>query len=192
MQYAIKQFKIENLKGISDKNTEEHLKLYAGYVNNFNNIQAKIEELKKDEKNSYIVAELQRRASFEFCGMRNHEYYFESLAGGAKNLAENSKLKNKIEKDFDSFDLWLASFKNLALTRGIGWATLYYDKQADKLLHFWVDEQHLGHPTGLAPILLLDMWEHSFVFDFQPSGKKAYVEAFFENLNWSKIEENFN
>jgi superoxide dismutase len=36
------------------------------------------------------------------------------------------------------------------------------------------------------------MWEHAFVFDFQPSGKKQYIESFFENLNWEVIEENFN
>ena len=35
------------------------------------------------------------------------------------------------------------------------------------------------------------MWEHSFVFDYQPSGKPQYVEDFFANLNWSVIENNF-
>ena len=40
-------------------------------------------------------------------------------------------------------------------------------------------------------ILGLDMWEHSFVADYQPSGKKNYVEDFFANLNWEVVEENF-
>ena len=68
---------------------------------------------------------------------------------------------------------------------------LYYDPQSQRLLNAWIDEQHLGHLTGLAPILALDMWEHSFVADYQPSGKKQYVEDFFENLNWQSCEENF-
>jgi Fe-Mn family superoxide dismutase len=55
-----------------------------------------------------------------------------------------------------------------------------------------VDEQHLGQLQGCKPILALDMWEHSFVADYQPSGKKQYVEDFFENLNWSVIEKNLD
>jgi len=43
----------------------------------------------------------------------------------------------------------------------------------------------------LLMILALDMWEHSFVYDYQPSGKKQYVEDYFANLNWGVIENNF-
>ena len=35
------------------------------------------------------------------------------------------------------------------------------------------------------------MWEHSYVTDYQPSGKKQYVEDFFANLNWQNVEKNF-
>ena len=90
-----------------------------------------------------------------------------------------------------SVEIFLAGFKNIALTRGIGWAVLWYDKKDDRLLTSWVDEQHLGQLSGCVPILALDMWEHSYVADYQPSGKKKYVEDYFENLNWSKVEKNF-
>ena len=95
-----------------------------------------------------------------------------------------------IEGEWGTFDRWLKRFKTLATTRGIGWAMLYYDPQSQRLLNAWIDEQHLGHLTGLAPILALDMWEHSYVADYQPSGKKQYVEDFFANVNWTIIEKN--
>lgn len=191
-KYEIKSFNIGELAGISSKNIEEHLKLYAGYVNNANLIIEKIGEyMAEPEKNAYVIAELQRRFSFEFNGMRNHEYYFASLAGGAQSLPEGSTLKAQIEKQSPSFDTWLAGFKMLALTRGVGWAVLYWDKENSQLTHAWVDEQHLGQLNGLSPIIMLDMWEHSFVADYQPSGKKQYVEDFFANLNWEVIEQNF-
>jgi Fe-Mn family superoxide dismutase len=186
------KFNIGTLKGISAKNIEEHLKLYAGYVKNSNLIVEKIGELASDmEKNAYVMGELQRRFGFEFNGMRNHEYYFKSLEGGAKTLPENSTLKAAIEKQAPSFEAWLGGFKALAMTRGIGWAILYYDKQTEQLMHTWVDEQHLGQLNGLNWILGIDMWEHAFVYDYATSEKKKYVEAFFENLNWEVIEENF-
>ncbi len=191
-QFIETKFDIPTLKGISAKTVVEHLKLYSGYVKNSNLILEKIDELAKEaDKNAYLLGELQRRFGFEFDGMRNHEYYFKSFEGGSKSLPENSLLKKAVESEFGSWDLWLARFKSITLTRGVGWAILYYDKQTNRLLNAWVDEQHLGHLTGLPPILTLDMWEHSFVADYQPSGKKQYVEDFFANINWEVIEKNF-
>ncbi len=186
------KFNIGELKGISAKNVEEHLKLYAGYIKNTNLILEKIEELTTDtEKNAYALGEVQRRFGFEYNGMRNHEVYFNALSGGVQAMAEGSELKKAIVEEWGSFDLWLNRFKAIALTRGIGWAMLYYDRKEGRLLSTWVDEQHLGQLQDCALILGLDMWEHSFVFDYQPSGKKQYVEDFFENLNWEIVEDNF-
>lgn len=186
------KFNIGELAGISADSVAEHLKLYAGYVKHANLILSKIEEMIKDsETNAYALGELQRRFGFEFDGMRNHEYYFKSLEGSAVAITENGTLQNAITEEWGSFDAWLARFKAVALTRGIGWAILYYDKTTGRLLNSWVDEQHLGHLTGLSPILALDVWEHAFVPDYKASGKKAYVEDFFKNLNWSVVEENF-
>lgn len=192
MKFEEKKFNIGPLKGISAKNIEEHLKLYAGYVKFTNLIWEKITELAADaEKNAYVMGELHRRFGFEFNGMRNHEYYFKSLEGGAKDLPKNSKLKMAIEKDAPSFEIWLSGFKSLAMTRGIGWAVVYYDKETEQLVYTWVDEQHLGQLNGLNWILGIDMWEHAFVYDYPTSEKKKYVEDFFANLNWEVIEENF-
>jgi Fe-Mn family superoxide dismutase len=191
-QFQEKKFNIGQLAGISEKTIEEHLKLYAGYVKNANLVIEKISELSQDlEKNSYLVGELFRRFSFEYNGIRNHEIYFDSLSDGATPLNENSQLAKKLIETFGSVEIFLASFKNLALTRGIGWAMLWLDKQENRLLMSWVDEQHLGQLSGCSPILALDMWEHSYVADYQPSGKKKYIEDFFANLNWQKIEQNF-
>ena len=192
MSYQEQKFNIPELKGISKKTIKEHLKLYAGYVKFTNLIFDKIDEMVKDsEKNAYALGELQRRFSFEFNGMRNHEYYFKSLEGGATPLSEKGALKKAIEEEFGSFELWKNRFTAIGLTRGIGWAMLYFDPHAKKLVHAWVDEQHLGQLNGLPLVLGLDMWEHSYYLDYIPSDKKKYIEAFFENLNWSVLEENF-
>ena len=191
-----KKFNIGELKGVSAKTTEEHLKLYSGYVKNTNAVIEKIsalsQEMFKDGKdNSYLIGELFRRFSFEYNGMRNHEVYFDSLSDGPKALNPESELTKKIVETCDSVEILLMGLKNMALTRGVGWAVLWYDKKDKRLLASWVDEQHLGQLNGCEMILGLDMWEHSFVADYQPSGKKQYVEDFFANLNWEKIEENY-
>lgn len=189
------KFNIGELKGISAKNIEEHLKLYTGYVKNTNSILEKIPEYegytKEDAFAPYVVGELHRRFSFEYNGMRNHEIYFNSLFGQANSLSETSELKKSIIEEWGSFEIWLNRFKAIALTRGIGWAMLWYDKKDKRLLSSWVDEQHLGQLNGCAMILALDMWEHAYVYDYPTSEKKKYIDAFFENLNWTVIEDNF-
>lgn len=196
-KFEEKKFNIPELKGISAKNIEEHLKLYSGYVKNSNAVVEKISALsegmfKNGEDNSYLIAELFRRFSFEYNGMRNHEVYFSSLSGGAKAPNPESELAKAFEKDGMTLDIFLMGFKNMALTRGIGWAVLWYDKKGDRLLASWVDEQHLGQLNGCSMILALDMWEHAFVYDYPTSEKKKYIDIFFENLNWSAVEDNFN
>jgi Fe-Mn family superoxide dismutase len=213
-KYEEQKFDIPELKGISKKSVEEHLKLYSGYVKNTNLIIDKIAELSVDsEKNAFVLGELQRRFAFEFDGMRNHEYYFRSLEGSGEGSSEAGESGNKkvagvkkltdiaqdskslftkaIITQFGSFDAWLARFKVIATTRGIGWAILSYDMHAEQLVHGWVDEQHLGHLNGLQYIFGIDMWEHSYVYDYQPSGKKQYIEDFLVNVNWAVIEQNF-
>lgn len=190
--FTPKTFAIPKLAGIGEKNIEEHLKLYKGYVINANLILNKINELKSDpEKNAFILGELQRRFGFEFDGMRNHEYYFSSFEGGSKKLPEKSILKETMIKEWGSFENFLMHFKFVATTRGIGWTILYFDKISSKLIIHWIDEHHLGQLTGLSPIITLDMWEHAYVYDYPTSEKKKYVEAFFNNLNWENIEDNF-
>ena len=104
--YTPHTFSIPELKGISKQTIDEHIKLYEGYVKNTNMILETI-----PTNNPYTTAELQRRLAFEFCGMRNHEYYFASLEGGTQPLAEESSLKQAIEKQWGSFDTWLSQFK---------------------------------------------------------------------------------
>lgn len=187
-KFTEQKFNIPNLKGISTKTIEEHLKLYAGYVANLNSIHEIVENSNNPE---YARREAYRRQGFEFGGMRNHEVYFSQFESGPKPISTESLLYKKILDWTGSFDLFITIFKNLATTRGVGWAMLGYDKKTDRLIQYWVDEQHMGQLPEVSLILALDMWEHSYVADYQPSGKKNYVEDFFQNINWEKVEGNF-
>lgn len=186
--YEPKSFTIPELKGISAKNIEEHLKLYQGYVKHTNLIIDRISEYSADnEKYAYELGELQRRFSFEYNGMKNHEYYFEQLEGGPIALDPASPLALTITESFGSFDAFVARFTGIALTRGIGWAILYRDLDTDQLVTAWVDEQHLGQLNSAQFIFGIDMWEHAYVADYQPSGKKQYVADYLSQVNWTTI-----
>lgn len=186
--YQTKNF--ENLKGLngfSDKALEIHLKLYAGYVDNTNKL---IEKLKITEIGTPESAELKRRFGWEFNGMRLHEIYFSSLSKEISDIDRGSEIFSQIEKNFGSFENWQKDFTATALSRGIGWTILYWDKSAEKLLNVWIEQHHSGHLAGAIPLLPLDMFEHAFMIDYE-TDKKSYVKAFMNAVDWKKINERF-
>jgi Fe-Mn family superoxide dismutase len=164
---------------------DEHQKLYAGYVKNANTVLEKLAAYQGDEAKLYETGELYRRFAFEYNGMRNHEVYF-ALTGGTSTDAPT--LTAAIEKQWGTLAAFKSLFISLATTRGIGWAMLSYDAKIDGLILHWVDEQHLGQLQGTTPIIALDMWEHAYVADYLPSGKKQYVQDFFDAMHWSVAE----
>ncbi len=187
MNYTPRTFAIPELDGISKESVDLHLGLYAGYVKHVNLIHEKISAYKYDaEANGYAIAEMQRRLGFEFGGMKNHEAYFSQFEHGFKNLPDG-KLKSAIDAEFSSLEGFLSHFRTIAMTRGVGWAMLYHDAAADRLIATWVDEQHLGQLPDMNLILALDMWEHSYMRDYLPMDKGKYIDAFFRNLNWEVV-----
>jgi Fe-Mn family superoxide dismutase len=187
MTYEPISFDIPELDGISKESIDMHLGLYTGYVKHVNLIREKIDSYSADtDNNGYAIAEMQRRLGFEFGGMRNHEYYFAQFEGGAAELPAGP-LKEKIEFQWGTFEVWLERFTQIAMTRGVGWAMLYHDPHTDQLVQTWVDEQHIGQLADVDIVLALDMWEHAYLRDYVSSDKGKYVEAFFKNLNWEVV-----
>ena len=192
MTYQAKTFALPELKGLSEKQIKVHLALYEGYVKHVNLIAEKLQAVRegKLELDPYIVAELRRRFAFEFDGMRMHEYYFSQFEGEKGGSPESALAKAAAEK-YGSGENFLAHIKEVAGTRGIGWVVVYYDAMGKTLHTVFVNDHELGQLAGLPIVLALDLWEHAYMVDYVPAEKKNYIDAFFENLNWTVIEERF-
>jgi len=192
MTYTEQKFNIPDLSGLSAKQIEVHLGLYGGYVKHVNLIREKIHELEANkEKNGYLIAELRRRFSFEFDGMRMHEYYFESFEGGSTEADSNGMFAKAVEEKYGDWNGFIDHFKAVGMSRGIGWAVLYYDPKGKTPHTAWVGDHELGVLAGLPILLAMDMWEHAFMVDYTPAEKKEYINAFLTNTNWSVTEERF-
>lgn len=189
--YSEQSFSLENVTGLSPKQLEVHLKLYAGYVKNTNAILAKVAEYKKDsETHAIALAELMRRFGFEFNGMRLHELYFESLGGNGEITP--GTLADAIATRWGSVDAWKAEFQAMGVMRGIGWVLLVHDPKTNTLHNVWVSDHELGHLGGLPILIAMDVWEHAFMVDYLPAQRNEYVQTFFKNLGWETIEKRYN
>jgi Fe-Mn family superoxide dismutase len=190
MQYTEQSFNLPELKGLSPKQLEVHLKLYAGYVKNVNTMLSKIEEWKGDsEKNALALSEIKRRFPFEFNGMRLHEIYFESLGGDGQ--VTDGSLTSALAAQYGSVEAFWGEFTALGMMRGIGWVLLCYDKKNKTFHTNWVSDHELGHLATTDILIAMDMWEHAFMVDYVPAQKGDYVKAFLQNLSWTVIEERF-
>lgn len=193
MEYKEQTFNLPSLTGLSEKQIEVHLGLYKGYVKHVNLVREKIHELETEdkEKNAYAITELRRRFSFEFDGMRMHEYYFEGLEDGAQEIS-NGELKKALSEKYGSFESFVEHFKTVGMSRGIGWTVLYWDSKVGTPHVAWVGDHELGTLAGLPILIALDMWEHAFMVDYTPAEKGSYIDAFLSNLNWGVVEKRFN
>lgn len=193
MTYPQKTFDISALEGISPKQVEAHLGLYAGYVKHVNLILSMLAVHGKtdDEGGKYSLAELRRRFAFEFDGMRMHEYYFEQFEGGPAPLATSGPLADAAKEKYGGTDELVAHIKEVAGSRGTGWAVVYWDARGKTLHTVFVGDHEVGQLAGLPIVLALDLWEHAFMVDYLPAQKKDYVDAFFANLNGDVVEKRF-
>jgi superoxide dismutase, Fe-Mn family len=190
-EYSAKDYSyLFGIAGFSDALLKLHFQLYQGYVKNSNLLLARFKELESQDKElSYDYGALKRRFSWEYNGMRLHEYYFESL-GGSEPLDKASELYQKLSKDFGSYEAWKKNFIATGMMRGIGWVILYRDLQTGRLFNTWINEHDLGHLAGGEPILVMDVFEHAYITQYGLDRSK-YIAAFFENLDWEKISKRF-
>jgi Fe-Mn family superoxide dismutase len=192
-KYSPRDFsKVRGLTGISDKQIEEHLKLYEGYVKRTNALTEKLFTLCNDGKASGadpVYAELTRRLGFEYSGMVNHEYYFDNMVGGAQaEPPAGSKFRKAVEDSFGKYDTWLADFRAVATMPGIGWAMTFQDPKTGWLSNHWISLHQDNAPVGFSPIFVMDGWEHAFMRDYLATERAKYLDAFLKNISWQVVD----
>ena len=186
MAYEVKNYdKLLGTKGFSDQLLKNHFTLYQGYVTNTNKVADALSAMAREGKTATPeYAELKRRFGWEFNGMRLHEFYFGNIIKGGKEIDKNTNLYKKIVADFGSYDNWEKDFKATGAMRGIGWVILSYDGMEGRLFNTWINEHDGGHLCGAKPLLVMDVFEHAYMIDYQLK-KADYIEAFFKAIDWT-------
>lgn len=192
MIYKPKNF--DNLlgtEGFSDLALKTHFKLYEGYVANINKTAEQLQKLaEKEETTTPEYAELKRRFGWEFNGMRLHEYYFSRMIKNGSELDKDSHLFKTIGDSFGSYDKWEKDYKATGAMRGIGWAILCYEPDAQHLFNVWIDEHALGHLAGSISLLAMDVFEHAYIIDYG-TNRADYMQAFLNAVNWDIAAQEF-
>ena len=178
--------------GFSEPLLKNHFKLYEGYVKNTNALIDIFASFENDDRpESRAFADYKRRFAWEFNGMRLHEYYFGNMTKNPAALDPKSGLAEKISENFGSLENWKQEFLAVGAMRGIGWALLAYDGEADKLFNLWINEHDLGILAGTTPVLVMDVFEHAFLTDYGLQ-RERYISAFMHAVDWHEAARRFH
>ncbi|WP_342347625.1 superoxide dismutase [uncultured Nitrospira sp.] len=190
--YSVKEFNLKGLNGISDQTLEMHFKLYEGYVKATNSLTRQIREFlidgQVDQEEMPAYSELTRRLGFEYNGMVLHELYFENMTSQeSKGPQSHPGVEKAIQDSFGSVDLWKTDFSSVGKMRGVGWVICYQNPDNGRLSNHWISLHESGNVAGFRPLLVMDVWEHAYLLDYQPSERGKYIESFLANVNWAVV-----
>src|SRR5216683_8153845 len=187
MTYEMKPLSCDpaRVKGLSEKLIISHYENnYGGAVKRLNAIATQLSQLDFASAPVFVVNGLKREELIATNSMILHELYFEGLGEWSE---PGPVLREALTRDFGSVQRWAAEFTAMgkALGGGSGWVLLSWSPRLGRLTNQWASD-HAHTLADGAPILALDMYEHSYHIDFGAKAA-AYVDAFMQNINWTQV-----
>lgn len=186
---------------INKEQFDVHIRLYEGYVNNINKIDAVLfdfdavkkfgmtgQELSDQANTTFsIYRELKRGETYALNGVILHELYFENIGA---NKEPDEQVLDIFKRDFGSYEEWQEDFVATAKASR-GWAVLAFDQRSERYRNISLDSHDLGNIAYSAPVLILDMYEHAYFLQYADN-KTEYINKFMKNINWDVVGRRIN
>lgn len=172
-----------------------HTKHHQTYVDKLNMALEKHPELfdkdlKELIKNINLIPEDIRTAVKNHGGGHlNHSLYWQIMTPNEKERKFEGKIADEIKKSFGSFEEFKKKLTEAALNLfGSGWAWLVINN--GNLEVITTPNQDSPLMQNKIPLLGIDVWEHAY-YILRQNRRNEYVEAFFNIINWKKVNELF-
>jgi Fe-Mn family superoxide dismutase len=173
------------LNGLSERMMRSHHENnYAGAVKNLNRAEQELAAINKDTP-PFVVAALRER-ELTFRGSKLlHEQYFGNLGGDGRR---SGAIEQALAQAYGTSARWEEHFRftGLGLGGGSGWVVLGYELDTGALRTISL-ANHAQSLSLLAPLLVMDMYEHAYQMDFGAAAAK-YIDAFFVNVKWEAVD----
>lgn len=184
------RFDPAKLTGLSEKLITSHWQNnYQGSVKALNTVEQRLAAAMADPGfPALIYGGLKREELHRTGSVILHEYYFDGLGGDGKPAGD---IAAALGRAFGSLDAWEAEFRRtaMALAGGSGWCVLAWNRDTKSLHNYWAWD-HMHAAVNGAPLLTLDMYEHSYHMDYGTAAAK-YLDAFMANLDWQVIDTRY-
>jgi superoxide dismutase, Fe-Mn family len=174
------------LPGLSERLLRSHWENnYGGSVKALGVVKQHLSEaLANKDTPPFIYNDLKREHLLRTGSVVLHEYYFDNLGGNGQAGAAERKA---IADSFGNFDTWETEFRRIGagLSGGSGWVILGFNTHTHQIENYWLAD-HAHSPAATLPLLVMDMYEHSYQMDYGAAAAK-YIDAFFANIQWDAV-----
>lgn len=161
--------------------------LYAGYVDNTNKTEEKLRKAREENAFENIKC-LEKDLSFFGSGAILHELFFTNM-GPAIPTSPSIELMQQINTDFGSYDKFKAQFtESSKVVEASEWNLLVWVPDFNRLEVLQCEKHQNLTLWGCMPLLVLDMWEHSYYLQYKTS-RADYINAFWNIVNWNAINK---
>ena len=177
-------FAAGKLNGLSERMiTSHHENNYGGAVRNLNRVEQELTQTNADTPAFVVTALRERELTFRNSKLL-HELYFQNLGGDGKR---SGAIESAIAQAYGTSARWEQHMRATAagLGGGSGWAILALELDTGALRTV----SAMNHCQALAfsaPLLVMDLYEHSYQMDFGAAVAR-YIDAFFSNVNWDEV-----
>ena len=169
-----------------------HTKHHQAYINKLvaaldkhENLQDKTaEELLRDLKS--VPEDIRTAVRNHGGGHVNHTFFWQILK---KDTKLDGDIADAINDTFGGFDTFKDEFSSTAAGQfGSGWGWLVKGPSGLEIMSTPNQDSPLSQ--GKTPIIGIDVWEHAYYLKYQ-NKRPDYIEAFFNVINWDKVNEIF-
>lgn len=173
-----------------------HNNHHAAYTNNLNAALNKYSELRKKsiveilQNIDELPKDIQTSVRNNGGGYYNHLLFWEFLTPPAQSKM-TAKVERALIQNFGSVVKFKEEFEKAAMSRfGSGWVWLIQEDSGRLKVVSTANQDNplMSYVPEKGAILLgLDVWEHAYYLKYQ-SKRADYTKAFWEVVNWKKVE----
>jgi Fe-Mn family superoxide dismutase len=161
-----------------------HGKHHAAYVNKANDLLDQLAD------GAELPVGFERALVFNVAGHHLHSLFWTCMSpdGGG---APDGELATAIKDGFGSFEALRGHLDRVVESMmGSGWGAVAWDSVAQRLHVLAVHDHHGDQLLGLAPIFVVDAWEHAYYLDHR-NDRAGWMHAFWQMADWEAAGRRF-
>lgn len=158
---------------------------HAAYVKGANAALDALAAIGAGTGDAALTGHWNNELAFHGSGHALHTIFWNNLKKGGS--APAGALADAIKESFGSQEHFEKLFASTATAvQGSGWAILGYENVSRRLQVVQAEKHQNQTFQGIAPLLVLDVWEHAYYLKYQ--NKRAdYVKAFLTVINYEDV-----
>lgn len=163
-----------------------HDKHHQAYVDGANKALELLEKSREGLEINYKA--VIRDLSFNLNGHLLHELYWQNMQPRKDNNQPSEKLGNILNENFGNYEAFKKEFIEAGKSvEGAGWVALMKGP-SEKLIITQIQNHNLLGINGFIPILVNDVWEHSYYLDYK-NDRATYLTKWWDIVNWNDVEK---